>query len=329
MWDGVTCSVLKLDRASFRLKETRIVTPHLISQTPSSLPPAVNFHLEKQCNLRCSFCYAKFDDDPLLRATRHGLPAEDAHRVIEMLRAAGAEKLTFVGGEPTLCPHLPALLRASRELGFVTTLVTNGARLQRLLEEVANCIDWVGLSVDSSNETTQAALGRGRGDHVSKSIEQFRRLHDLGIRVKLNTVVTALNWREDMTDFVLCARPERWKIFQVLPIDGQNTGEVEPLLISTKEFGAFVDRHRGVTAHGITVAAESNEDMTGSYAMIDPLGRFFSNVDGRYVYSPPILEVGVASAFSAVTFDARRFEARGGRYDWATKRVPLTVSVRS
>jgi len=90
-----------------------------------------------------------------------------------------------------------------------------------------------------------------------------------------------------------------------------------------------VNRHLGLLAHGITVAAESNEDMTGSYAMIDPLGRFFSNVDGRYVYSSPILEVGVTAAFSAVAFNAARFDARGGCYDWGTTRVPLTVSAHS
>ncbi len=293
------------------------------------IPPAVNFHLWKPCNLRCSFCYAVFDDDPALRAIRSGLAEADARRVIAMLRPEGVEKLTFVGGEPTLCPHLPALLRQSRDLGFVNTLVTNGFRLQRLLEAVPDCIDWVGLSVDSADEATQAALGRGRGDHVAKSIEHFRRLHDRRIRVKLNTVVTSLNWQEDMTDFVLRARPERWKVFQVLPIDGQNDGTVKPLLITSDQFQAFVDRHRRLGAHGITVAAESNEDMTGSYAMIDPLGRFFSNVGGRYIYSPPILDVGVAAAFSAVTFDAARFNARGGRYDWGAARVPLTVSARS
>lgn len=295
----------------------------------AQIPPAVNFHLWKPCDLRCSFCYAVFNDDPELRAVRGGLAESDARRIVEMLRVAGAEKLTFVGGEPTLCPHLPPLLRQARQLGFVNALVTNGSRLRRLLDEVPDLLDWVGLSVDSGDETTQAALGRGRGDHVARSIEHFRRLHERRIRVKLNSVVTSLNWREDMTDFVMRARPERWKVFQVLPIEGQNTGKVEPLLISSDQFQAFVDRHRGLAAHGITVAAESNEDMTGSYAMIDPLGRFFSNVGGRYVYSPPILEVGVAAAFSAIAFDPARFDARGGRYDWGATRVPLTVSARS
>lgn len=295
----------------------------------SHIPPAVNFHLWKPCNLRCKFCYAAFDDDSALRNVRGGLVEEDARRVIDMLRRERVEKLTFVGGEPTLCPHLPSLLRRSRDLGFVNTIVTNGARLQRLLHQVPECIDWVGLSVDSADEAVQAALGRGGGDHVAKSNEHFRRLHEQRIRVRLNTVVTSLNWQEDMADFVLRARPERWKVFQVLPIEGQNSGTVEPLLITPDQFQAFVYRHRRLAPHGITVAAESNEDMTGSYAMIDPLGRFFTNVGGRYAYSPPILEVGVAAAFNAVAFDPARFDARGGRYDWGAASVPLTVSARS
>ena len=292
------------------------------------IPPSVNFHLWKPCNLRCKFCYATFNDDPFLRSVRGGLVEEDARRVIDMLHREGVEKLTFVGGEPTLCPHLSSLIRTSHDLGLVNAIVTNGARLSRLLDEVSELIDWVGLSVDSADEAIQAALGRGDGNHVANSTEHFRRLHEQGIRVKLNTVVTSLNWREDMADLVRRARPERWKVFQVLPIEGQNNGSVEPLLITPDQFRAFVDRHRHLASHGITVAAESNEDMTGSYAMVDPLGRFFTNVGGRHNYSPSILDVGVAAAFNTIAFDQARFDARGGRYDWGAPRVALTVSAR-
>lgn len=295
------------------------------SHSTSSLPPAVNFHLEKACNLRCKFCYAHFDDDDALRKIKRGLEAADARRVVELVRAAGAEKITFVGGEPTLCPYLPELLRVARDIGFITTVVTNGFRLQRLLDEVPDCLDWVGLSVDSANEATQAALGRGRGNHVANSLGHFRSLHSLGIRVKLNTVVTSLNWQEDMSAFVRTTKPDRWKIFQVLPVEGQNSGSVEPLLVTDEQFAAFVRRHESLAAEGAMVVPESNHDMTGSYAMIDPLGRFFSNVGGRHSYSPPILEGGVATAFGSIGFDAERFDARGGRYDWGSNSVPLTI----
>lgn len=292
-------------------------------------PPAVNFHLEKQCNFRCRFCFAAFDDDEALRSTRHGLDAPEARQIFEAVHAAGAQKITFVGGEPTLCPHLPDLLRLSDRLGMVPTLVTNGARLEQVLELAPGCLAWVGLSVDSADESIQAALGRGRGDHVARSVRLFDLLHDLRIRVKLNTVVTALNYHEDMTDFVRRVRPERWKVFQVLPVQGQNDDTVGPLLITPEQFQTFVARHRALATEGVVVAFETNDDMTGSYAMIDPLGRFFSNVSGRYVYSRPILEVGVTAAFGDIQFDPARFGARGGTYDWGRAPVKLSISAKS
>ncbi len=297
---------------------------------PHTLPTSVNLHLWKRCNERCLYCYATFDDDPLLQSVRTGLPESDARRILSALRAEGVEKITFVGGEPTLCPYLPRLLQFARQLGFVVMLVTNGKRLRRVLAEAPGCIDWVGLSVDSAVEATQALLGRGHGSYVDESIELFDLLREAGIRTKLNTVVTSLNCEDDMSAYVLRTRPDRWKIFQVLPVQGQNDGRIEPLLITREQFDAFVERHRWLTAHGIVLAAESNDDMTGSYAMIDPAGRFFDNSAGRHTYSRRILEVGVASAFNEVKFDRARFTARGGVYDWGGPPVtPLTVSARS
>ena len=56
--------------------------------------------------------------------------------------------------------------------------------------------------------------------------------------------------------------------------------------------------------------------MRGSYAMIDPLGRFYGNATGAHVYSRPILEVGVEAALAEVGCEVGRFDARGGRYTW-------------
>ncbi|MBL9141806.1 MAG: viperin family antiviral radical SAM protein, partial [Phycisphaerae bacterium] len=220
-------------------------TPHTPDATASnlvgalapsaSLPPAVNFHLWKPCNLRCTYCFATFHDDARLQAVKGGASESDCLLILDQLRAAGVEKINFVGGEPTLCPHLPSLLEHSRALGLVVSIVSNGARLAAVLDKAPGCVDWVGLSVDSADEVIQAALGRGRG-YVAKSLATFALLHQLGIRCKLNTVVTSLNWQEDMTNFVLQARPERWKVFQVLPVAGQNDGKVEPLLITPTQF---------------------------------------------------------------------------------------------
>ncbi len=271
---------------------------------------SVNFHLIKACDSRCRFCFAEFRDV-------HGRLCEaDAKKVIAALRAAGAEKLTFAGGEPTLHPNLCALLRFAKGLGLVTSLVTNGSRLDRVLDACGDAIDWVALSVDSPDELTQQLLGRGHGDHVARAIQLAKRCHALGVRVKLNTVVTALNCGDDLSDLVRQIAPVRWKVFQVLRVEGQNDGNVEALLIEDADFDAFLRRHQHLADEGYPATAEANDAMMDSYVMVDPLGRFFGNSGGVYSTSPPLLSVGVERAFAAMRFDADKFEARGGRYVW-------------
>jgi radical S-adenosyl methionine domain-containing protein 2 len=272
--------------------------------------PAVNYHLFKPCDAACRFCFATFRD------VRGQLGLTDAHRLLELLREAGTEKLNFAGGEPTLHPHIGELVAAARRLGFVTSIVTNGSKLDRLLDRSASDLDWVGLSVDSAREDVEVALGRGRGGHVARSIALADRCRAAGRRVKLNTVVTRLTWQEDMSALVRRIRPERWKVFQVLPMAGQNDGSVEPLMITREEFRAFVDRHAPLADDGLGPIVEDNDAMKGSYVMVDPLGRFYGNASGRHIYSAPILEVGVEAALSQVEFSSAKFDARGGRYSW-------------
>lgn len=275
--------------------------------------PAVNFHVWKPCNYKCKFCFAVFDDVP------GRLSREDAIRVVEAV-APHCDKITFVGGEPTLCWFLGDLIETAHRLGKTTCVVSNGERLRPIIEGHAASLDWIGLSVDSADEVVCVELGRGTGGHIQRSIELAERARDRGIRIKLNTVVTALTYDEDMSALVRAIRPERWKVFRVLPIAGQNDGGVEPLLITPDQFHAFIARHERLRAEGFPPVAEDNEDMTGSYVMIDPMGRFFDNVDGCLRYSEPILEVGVERAFASVRWDRGRFEKRDGLYQWRRAR---------
>lgn len=272
-------------------------------------PISVNYHLYKPCNYHCQFCFATFND------IAGALALPEQVELLRRLRAAGCEKINFAGGEPTLYAGLGALLEEARALGFVTAIISNGARLAPLLERHAGALDWVGLSVDSADEAIQASLGRGRGDHVARTRRLVVQVRDAGIKLKLNTVVTALSWQEDMRPLIRELMPRRWKVFQVLPVGGQNDGKVEPLCISAEQFRVFVERHADLPA-GLAPVVEDNDAMTGSYAMIDPLGRFFSNVAGHHTYSRPILEVGVETALQESRFVARRLVRRGGVYAW-------------
>jgi len=78
---------------------------------PITAPLAVNFHLYKPCNYRCRFCFATYRD------IRGHLSLADARALLRALRSAGAEKINFAGGEPTLHPHIGDLVADARGLG--------------------------------------------------------------------------------------------------------------------------------------------------------------------------------------------------------------------
>jgi len=292
-----------------------------MSRDNFQLPPSVNYHLTAACNYSCHYCFAVFDDVVASCGLRM-LPRESMFRLVREVADSGAEKLTFVGGEPTLCPWLPELVSAAKVSGLTTMLVTNGSRLTNgELHRYDGVLDWLTLSVDSMFVETNIRVGRHskKGEaplcaHTYREIARQGRV--LGMGLKINTVVNAHNVHEDMSELILDMRPERWKIFQALPVEGQNSGQIEHLQVPIDWFERYVRRHQETILDAVAIVPETNEEMRGTYVMIDPAGRFFDNVTGAYRYSKPILEVGLAEAFHEVAFSEERFRERGGVYDW-------------
>ena len=282
--------------------------------------PAVNYHLWKPCNMMCEFCFATFRDiGPTVLPKGH-LGRDGSMAVVESLAQAGFRKLNFAGGEPTLCPWLPDLIGRAKDLGLTTSVVTNGSLISGgWLDSVAGQLDWAALSIDSVEPDTLLRTGRTtrNGPMTAEDyLRVVRVLKERCIRAKVNTVVSRSNLHEDLSGFIIEARPERWKLLQVLPVAGQNSSKVGDHLVSAEEFWGYVENNRKVEKNGITVVPEDNDLMTGSYMMVDPAGRFFDNAAGTHTYSRPILEVGVEQALMDVTVDARKFLSRSGMYAW-------------
>ena len=283
--------------------------------------PSVNFHLWRPCNMRCRFCFATFMDLGNDILPKGHLNQEDCLSVVEALASAGFDKVNFAGGEPTLCPWLPDLIRRAKNLGCITSMVTNGSRITPdWLDNVSEYLDWAALSIDTVDQEKLRKTGRVTVDGPLSGTDYLHvvnllKLH--GVRLKINTVVTQINRDEDLTEFIETAHPERWKLLQVLPVGAQNDGSVPELAITSEQFNRYVARNRRVEELGITVVPENNDLMTGSYVMVDPAGRFFDNMSGCHRYSRPILELGVAAALQEVSIDPHKFRSRDGVYDWS------------
>lgn len=282
--------------------------------------PAVNFHLWEPCNMRCKFCFATFQDVKQSILPKGHLPKEQAVQVVQQLADFGFQKITFAGGEPTLCMWLPDLIETAKDAGMTTMIVSNGSRLtDEFLEVNKNKLDWVAISIDSLNAETNLTTGRAIAGKRTLQLDNYKSLVDrvkqFGYGLKINTVVNRNNFKENMTDFIRYARPKRWKVLQVLPIVGQNDNKIDDFKISEIEFQVFIDNHSHLQDM-TKIVPETISQIKGSYAMVDPAGRFFDNATGTHNYSRKILELGVKTTIQEVNYDLPKFISRGGQYDW-------------
>lgn len=97
------------------------------------------------CNLDCGYCYNRWMIDASRAA--EALPVE---AFLDWLRTrvGKLDGVCVSGGEPTLSPDLPDLLRAIKGLGFAVKLDTNGTRpeaLRALLDE--GLLDYVAVDI--------------------------------------------------------------------------------------------------------------------------------------------------------------------------------------
>lgn len=270
--------------------------------------------------MRCKFCFATFQDVKSSILPKGHLGKAASLAIVAKLARHGFEKITLAGGEPTLCPWLPELIREAKNLGMTTMVVTNGSNLsERWLDANASTLDWIALSVDSAMNRTNLKTGRAIvGKHVITAEEMVHRsnlVRSAGVRLKVNTVVTSANLFDDLALHLIQMKPERWKIFQALPVAGQNDIDIEEFLVTKEQFEQFIARHSYLDEL-FPIVTESNTDMRGSYVMVDPAGRFYDSMLGRYTYSRAILDVGVKEALKDIVTDVHRFKRRGGFYDW-------------
>lgn len=140
--------------------------------------------------------------------------------------------------------------------------------------------------------------------------------HD--VLFKINTVVNSLNKNEDMNEQIKMLDPYRWKVFQVLLLEGENAGgsgnlrDARNLTVTREEFDLFVGRHISQKV----LIPEPNEVMQNSYLLLDEGLRFLNCVGGGKTPSRSILDCGVEEALLEAGFDEERFEERGGVFEW-------------
>jgi radical S-adenosyl methionine domain-containing protein 2 len=281
----------------------------------TNAPVSVNYFPSRKCNYTCGFCFHT-------ETSSFVLPIEEAKRGLRLLKEAGMCKLNIAGGEPFLYPRLlTELLRYCKEelrLESVS-IVSNGSKIrEKWMKENCQWLDILAVSCDSFDAETNKKIGRGDdGGNVVRLFCIADWCKKYGVKFKLNTVVNAHNWNEDMAVQIEKVAPFRWKVFQCLIVAGENDSEdrkrdARTFLVTDEKWRVFCDRHQHLPCY----VPEDNNSMASSYLLLDEYMCFLDKGEGMVTQSESILKVGVQQAMEQVVWDKKSFVERGGIYDW-------------
>lgn len=313
--------ILQISSASIALEKVGLhqhkAGRHQISEL------VINWHITEACNYSCKYCYASWkhagreavhhssDAVKMLQDLHDFFSPDNQLNPLRQVMDWHSVRLNLAGGEPLLYPsRVVDIVQSARRIGFSTSLITNGSRLTpELARTLAPELSVLGISMDSASECQNLLIGRCEksGETLSpKALSQVlteARSCNPGLKVKINTVINAINCGDEMSSSIRQLAPQRWKVLRMLPL------VTTDLSISDAEFQGFVARHHNLAD---VMCVEDNSDMVESYLMIDPHGRFFQNdaTQATYRYSRKILEVGAARAFSEINIEPEKFCAR-------------------
>jgi MoaA/NifB/PqqE/SkfB family radical SAM enzyme len=133
-------------------------------------PVLCNYYVTYRCNAKCSFCDIWEKPSPYVTL-------EQVEQNLRDLKKLGVSVIDFTGGEPLLHREIDKFLGLARDLGFITTLTSNGMLYPKWAERLKGKVDMLHFSLDSS-EKEQHDKGRGVAcfDFVMQSIEIARSL---------------------------------------------------------------------------------------------------------------------------------------------------------
>ena len=151
------------------------------------------------------------------------------------------EKINIIGGEPLLYPFTYDIIKIAKNIGFVTSITTNGSLLTKSkIKMFSPYLDWIGLSVDSKYEPIEREMGRRCGKHVQNALKICGIIKEEGIKLKVSTTVTKLNCKEKMKQFIRKLDPNIWENLQVSFKKGHNEDIIRNLSINETEFENYM-----------------------------------------------------------------------------------------
>lgn len=142
--------------------------------------------LTYKCPLQCAYCSNPLD----LKNQGRELTTDEWIRVFEQGRKMGAAQLGFSGGEPLVRQDLTTLIKAARDLGYYTNLITSGLGMddRRVADFHEAGLDHIQVSFQASTEELNNRLA-GSHKAFAQKLAMAKEVKAQGYPMVLNFVI--------------------------------------------------------------------------------------------------------------------------------------------
>jgi cyclic pyranopterin phosphate synthase len=174
-----------------------------------------------KCNMTCGYCMPK--DNTKWFDTAEVLSFEEIIRLSSIFANLGIEKIRITGGEPLVRPSIEELIRSIAKIDDIKSigLTTNGLLLLEKVKALKSSgLNSVNISLDSFKDTRFKMMTGVDG--LEKVISSIHKAKDVGLDVKINTVVVR-GWNDDeVVEFANFARRTgiTVRFIEFMPLDG-------------------------------------------------------------------------------------------------------------
>jgi len=143
----------------------------------------------EHCNLRCRFCMIGTEHGHMVR-----YPSDEIRRMLLHFKDR-CSAVTFSGGEPTLRPDLPDLVREAVSLGYSVSIVSNGrmyAYKEYCKQLIQAGVTHYCVSIHAPNRALYKELTQA--DAFDQAVAGIKNLVELGQLIRTATVVSSYNY---------------------------------------------------------------------------------------------------------------------------------------
>ena len=267
----------------------------------------INLHITEHCNYHCKHCFAHFNSTSDLTFEQWKIIIDNCCNNINV------SSFNIAGGEPFLYKSLDKLAKYIISKNKKCSIITNGSLMDfDWISENAKYYYMIGFSIDSFSNETLINIGRCNSKLKTFDAERFYNICTLikesnpECCIKINTVVTKLNYKENLVHFISDKNipVSRWKHLKIKKFVNEKFDNSD-ICISQNEYEYFIKNN---SAANLEIIHEN--DLKNSYIIIDACGTLVDNSNDDYIKIGSCLKENFGVLFSKMPFNESLYNSR-------------------